>query len=34
VTEEECRLREVMIQVRDETARVLDGISLASKVPL
>lgn len=34
LTEEECRLREVMIAVRDETARVLDGITLASKVPL
>lgn len=31
VEEEVCRLRDVMIAVRDETARVLDGISLASK---
>tara|TARA_R110000787_G_scaffold47372_1_gene114656 strand:+ start:433 stop:864 length:432 start_codon:yes stop_codon:yes gene_type:complete len=27
--EEECRLHRVMLRVRDETAKVLDGISLA-----
>jgi Rrf2 family protein len=31
VTEDECRVREVMLAVRDETARVLDGISLSAK---
>ena len=34
VDEEQCRLREVMVQVRDETANVLDQISLSSKVAL
>ena len=34
VDEEECRLREVMTLVRDETANVLDRISLSSKVAL
>jgi DNA-binding IscR family transcriptional regulator len=34
VDEEECRLRDVMVQVRDETANVLDQISLSSKVAL
>ena len=33
VDEEECRIREVMLAVRDETARVLDGISLSTKAP-
>ena len=33
VDEEECRVREVMLAVRDETARVLDGISLSAKAP-
>jgi len=31
--EEECRLHRVMLRVRDETARVLDGISLAEPIP-
>lgn len=31
--EEECRLHRVMLRVRDETARVLDGISLAEPLP-
>jgi Rrf2 family protein len=34
VDEDVCRLREVMLTVRDETARVLDRISLSSKVAL
>lgn len=34
VDEEQCRLREVMVQVRDETANVLDRISLSSKIAL
>jgi DNA-binding IscR family transcriptional regulator len=34
VDEEACRLRDVMLTVRDETAKVLDRISLSSKVPL
>ena len=34
VTEEECRLRRAMLMVRDETARILDGLSLADPVPL
>jgi Rrf2 family protein len=34
VDEAECRLREVMIAVRDETANVLDRISLSHKVPV
>ena len=33
VDEEECRIREVMLAVRDETARVLDGISLSTTAP-
>jgi Rrf2 family protein len=31
--EEECRLHKVMLRVRDETAKVLDGISLAEMLP-
>jgi len=31
--ESECRLHRVMLRVRDETARVLDGISLAESFP-
>jgi DNA-binding IscR family transcriptional regulator len=30
--ENECRLRALMLQVRDETAAVLDRITLADKV--
>jgi Rrf2 family protein len=33
VTEDECRLHRVMLMVRDETARILDGLSLADPVP-
>lgn len=32
VTEEKCRLHRVMLMVRDETARILDGLSLADPV--
>ncbi len=34
VTEEKCRLHRVMLMVRDETARILDGLTLADPVPL
>lgn len=30
--ETECRLRDVMLEVRDETARILDRISLAERL--
>jgi Rrf2 family protein len=33
ITEERCRLHRVMLVVRDETARILDGLSLADAVP-
>jgi Rrf2 family protein len=33
VTVETCRLHRVMLMVRDETARILDGLSLADAVP-
>src|SRR6185437_6601949 len=33
VTVEKCRLHRVMLMVRDETARILDGLSLADAVP-
>ena len=33
VTEEKCRLHRVMLMVRDETARILDGLSLADPIP-
>ncbi|HEY6917079.1 MAG TPA: Rrf2 family transcriptional regulator [Allosphingosinicella sp.] len=33
ISEEKCRLHKVMLMVRDETARILDGLSLADKVP-
>ena len=32
VTEEQCRLHRVMLMVRDETARILDGLTLADPV--
>lgn len=32
--ESKCRLRRLMLRVRDETAHVLDGITLADPVPL
>jgi Rrf2 family protein len=34
ITEDKCRLHRVMLMVRDETARILDGLSLADPVPL
>jgi Rrf2 family protein len=33
ITEEKCRLHRVMLMVRDETARILDGLSLADAIP-
>lgn len=33
ITEDKCRLHRVMLMVRDETARILDNISLADEVP-
>jgi Rrf2 family protein len=33
VTVEQCRLHRVMLVVRDETARILDGLSLADAIP-
>jgi Rrf2 family protein len=33
ITEDKCRLHRVMLMVRDETARILDGLSLADAVP-
>ena len=32
IDEDACRLHEIMLTVRDETANILDGISLARKV--
>ena len=34
ITEEKCRLHWVMLLVRDETARILDGLSLADPLPV
>ena len=34
VDEAECRLRAVMLSVRDETANILDGLSLAESAPI
>jgi Rrf2 family protein len=34
ITEEKCRLHRAMLLVRDETARILDGLSLADPVQL
>lgn len=34
VAEDQCRLRSLMLRVRDETAAVLDGITLADPIPL
>jgi Rrf2 family protein len=34
IPEEECRLHRVMLMVRDETARILDGLSLGDSIPL
>ena len=33
ITEEKCRLHRVMLMVRDETARILDGLTLADPIP-
>ena len=33
VSEDKCRLHRVMLMVRDETARILDNLSLADPVP-
>jgi Rrf2 family protein len=33
ITQDQCRLHRVMLMVRDETARILDGLSLADPVP-
>jgi Rrf2 family protein len=33
ISEDKCRLHRVMLVVRDETARILDGLSLADAVP-
>jgi Rrf2 family protein len=33
VTVEKCRLHRVMLLVRDETARILDGLTLADTIP-
>jgi Rrf2 family protein len=33
ISEDQCRLHRVMLMVRDETARILDGLTLADPVP-
>ena len=33
ITEDECRLRAAMLMVRDETARILDHLTLADPMP-
>jgi Rrf2 family protein len=33
ISEDKCRLHRAMLMVRDETARILDGLSLADPVP-
>lgn len=33
ITEEKCRLHRVMLMVRDETARILDTLTLADPIP-
>ena len=33
ISEDKCRLHRVMLMVRDETARILDGLSLADPIP-
>jgi Rrf2 family protein len=33
ISEDRCRLHRVMLMVRDETARILDGLSLADPIP-
>jgi Rrf2 family protein len=34
ITQDKCRLHRVMLMVRDETARILDGLSLADEIPV
>jgi Rrf2 family protein len=34
VSEDKCRLHRAMLMVRDETARILDGLTLADPVPI
>jgi len=34
ISEDKCRLHRAMLMVRDETARILDGLSLADPVPI
>ena len=34
ITQDKCRLHRVMLMVRDETARILDGMSLADAPPI
>ena len=34
ISEDKCRLHRAMLMVRDETARILDGLSLADSVPI
>jgi DNA-binding IscR family transcriptional regulator len=34
VTEEKCRLHRLMVMVRDETARILDTVTLADPIPV
>jgi Rrf2 family protein len=33
ISEDKCRLHRVMLLVRDETARILDGLTLADRIP-
>jgi len=33
ITQEQCRLHHVMLQVRDETARILDTVNFADPLP-
>ena len=33
ISEDKCRLHRVMLMVRDETARILDGLTLADAIP-
>lgn len=34
IDEAQCRLRSLMLRVRDETAKVLDGVTFADPIPL
>ena len=34
ISEDKCRLHRVMLMVRDETARILDGLTLADPIPV